>query len=148
MDEIQKGVDAGQKLMIYDNLVLDTEDFYRLHPGGKFNLLQNIGRDITKFINGAYILVNDKKNKPHTHSAAALDIIKSMIIGELEGQYFVQDEKFKLFKKAAVNSDTSTFTFASIDGKPIKNLKCWYNDPGMIGRHFVVYSSKAPHVKR
>ena len=47
-----------------------------------------------------------------------------------------------------MNSDTSTFTFTSVDGQPIANIKSWYNDPRMIGRHFVVYSEKAPHVRR
>lgn len=147
-DEVEEAVRAGQKLVIYDNLVLDTADYYHMHPGGKFNILHNIGRDITKFFNGAYILVNDKKNKPYTHSAAALDIVKSMIIGDLNGQSQIKDEKFKLFDKKQVNSDTCTFTFAATEGQPIPNLKSWYNDPNMIGRHFVVYSSKAPQVKR
>lgn len=98
-EEVEEAVKAGQKLVIYDNLVLDTADYYHMHPGGKFNILHNIGRDITKFFNGAYILVNDKKNKPYTHSAAALDIIKGMIIGDLNGQSRIKDEKFRLFDK-------------------------------------------------
>ena len=85
-EDVDLAIEAGQKLMIYDNFVIDTKTYYEMHPGGKFNLLHNIGRDITKFFNGAYILVNDKKNKPHTHSAAALDIVKGMIIGVLDGQ--------------------------------------------------------------
>ena len=47
-----------------------------------------------------------------------------------------------------VNDNTATFTFSGITDVPIKNLKMWYNDPQMIGRHFLVYSSKAPQVKR
>ena len=41
-----------------------------------------------------------------------------------------------------VNQSTATFTFAGITDAPIKNLKMWYNDPAMIGKHFLVYSSK------
>lgn len=50
--------------------------------------------------------------------------------------------------KAPVNDTTSTFTFTSIDNEPVTNLKLWYNDPSMIGRHFLVYSVQAPNVKR
>lgn len=47
-----------------------------------------------------------------------------------------------------VNQSTATFTFAGITDAPIKNLKMWYNDPAMIGKHFLVYSSKQPRIKR
>ena len=30
----------------------------------------------------------------------------------------------------------------------MENLKLWYNDPQMIGRHFLVYSKSAPRIKR
>ena len=33
-------------------------------------------------------------------------------------------------------------------GVVVDNLKKWYNDPTMIGRHFLVYSAKAPRIKR
>lgn len=37
-----------------------------------------------------------------------------------------------------------------IDKEPVaaKNLKLWYNDPSMIGKHFLVYSIQNPSVKR
>jgi len=58
-EDLDHAVQSGQKLCMYDNLVIDLADYIDLHPGGKFNLKHNIGRDITKFFNGAYILVND-----------------------------------------------------------------------------------------
>jgi len=106
-------VSQGRNLVILDNLVIDLGDFIHLHPGGKFNLEHNLGRDISKFFNGGYVLVNQKGTRPHTHSVAALDIVKTMIVGYLEKQSDVVDEKFKLSDKKPVNSDTATFTFNS-----------------------------------
>ena len=47
-----------------------------------------------------------------------------------------------------VNNDSATFTFTSFFNEPVNNLKQWYNDPEMIGRHFLVFSVQDPTVKR
>ena len=61
----------------------------------------------------------------------------------------MQDNKFRISAKTQVNTDTATFTFTSLlGGQVINNLKSWYNDPAMIGRHFLVYAEKNPRVKR
>ena len=62
------GVERGEKLTILDNLILDTNGYERIHPGGKFRLIHNLGRDISKFFLGGYQLINVDKKKPHTHS--------------------------------------------------------------------------------
>ena len=79
----------GRHLVIYDNLVLDLNGYHKIHPGGKFNLMHNLGRDITKFFNGGYQLVNVPKKFPHTHSKAALDIVNTLVVGVLQNQEFV-----------------------------------------------------------
>ncbi len=56
-----------------------------MHPGGKFNLTHNLGRDVSKFFFGGYSLVNSFNVKPHTHSQPALDIVKSLVVGVLAG---------------------------------------------------------------
>ena len=56
-DQIDRGVAAGIPLLIFDNLVLNLNGYERLHPGGKFVLKQNFGRDISKFFNGGYSLI-------------------------------------------------------------------------------------------
>ena len=62
-----------------DNCVLDNCEFYKLfhydhfHPGGKFTLTKNFGRDISKYLYGGYKLVNSIENeKAKNHSAAAI----------------------------------------------------------------------------
>jgi len=45
--------------VILDEMVLDLAPFIDHHPGGKFSLVQNIGRDISKFFYGGYSLENN-----------------------------------------------------------------------------------------
>ena len=73
-----------------------------------------------------------------------------MIVGVIKGQFDVADHKFKIAERKQLSDDTATFTFEAIDSgsKPIDNLKRWYSDPTMIGRHFLVYSAAAPRIKR
>lgn len=49
----------SEQLVILDNLVLNVEHFMNYHPGGKFLLNHNIGRDISKFFYGGYALDNN-----------------------------------------------------------------------------------------
>ena len=72
--------------MIFDNLVLNLDGYERIHPGGKFNLTHNYGRDISKFFFGGYSLIQAKHKEPMKHSQAALDIVKTLVVGVIEGQ--------------------------------------------------------------
>jgi cytochrome b involved in lipid metabolism len=47
-----------RNLLLLDNQILDFKDYARFHPGGKFVLQKNLGRDISKFFYGSYKLVN------------------------------------------------------------------------------------------
>jgi len=148
--DILEKLQLGRSLVLFDNLVLDVNGYERMHPGGKFNITHNYGRDISKFFFGGYTLVNNgkKTKKPHTHSKAALDIIKTMVVGVIDSQEIIQDELFRISNKNQVNDSTATFTFTSIDNEPIANFKQWYSDPAMIGRHFLVFNVQNPSVKR
>ena len=46
----------GQKFVILDEMVVDIAGYMNHHPGGKFVLQQNVGRDISKFFYGGYCL--------------------------------------------------------------------------------------------
>ena len=66
--------------MVFDNLVLDLKKtsipivtYTGLHPGGKFVLDKNYGRDISKFLYGGYTLVNPGMPAV-THSLNALKV--------------------------------------------------------------------------
>jgi hypothetical protein len=71
VEEFDERVQKGENLVIYENMVLDFGDYAMFHPGGKFVLEKNIGRDITKFFYGSYQMIQDEKaagNGIHTHS--------------------------------------------------------------------------------
>ena len=55
--QVDIGVERGEKLVILDNLILNLNGYERYHPGGKFTLMKNLGRDISKFYYGGYALV-------------------------------------------------------------------------------------------
>ena len=63
----------GEKLVILDNYVLDISKFRFEHPGGQFLIDFHVGRDISKYFYGGYVLEYSSKMKPHTHSNLARD---------------------------------------------------------------------------
>jgi cytochrome b involved in lipid metabolism len=67
-------------------MVLDVTQFLDNHPGGKFSLNHNIGRDISKFFYGGYSLEKQENSKVenHVHSNDARRIVNTLIIGKLE----------------------------------------------------------------
>jgi cytochrome b involved in lipid metabolism len=85
LDEFKGRVKSGAKLVILDDLVLDVTDYQFNHPGGRFSIEQNIGRDISKFFYGGYSLENKKGNfmKPHTHSNISKYAINSLVVARL-----------------------------------------------------------------
>ena len=80
-------MELGASLVVCDNLVLRINGYEKIHPGGRFVITKNYGRDIAKFYYGNYALTSGPKTKIYTHSARANDILHSMIIGVIEGQH-------------------------------------------------------------
>ena len=73
----------------------------------------NIGRDISKFFYGGYLLENEKGAKPYRHGNMAKRIINDIIIGKLvsPAPRFIG----KVIEKTEVNLNTATFTIKAID---------------------------------
>jgi hypothetical protein len=131
--------------VIVDDLVLDVSKFKFSHPGGKFVLQYNIGRDVSKFFYGGYVLENGTGLKPHTHTNIARSIVSSLAIARLE-------ERAKTFScriagQAEINKNVTCFTLRA-DGPEIKFRLPASNDIQAIGRHFLVRSFSQPYVKR
>ena len=69
-----------------DNLVLDVGDYMDNHPGGKFLLEHNIGRDISKFFYGGYGIdgnVLASGSLKNTHSNIARVQVQTLVIAKL-----------------------------------------------------------------
>ena len=74
--------------VVLDNFVLNLKSYYRVHPGGRFVLEKNYGRDIAKFFYGGYQLVNPKDPNHqnfHNHGAIATKICESMVLATFKG---------------------------------------------------------------
>lgn len=73
-------------MVLLDEMVLDVTKFMDNHPGGKFSIEHNLGRDISKFFHGGYSLENQSSVEPHTHSRDAKKALLSLIIATIEGE--------------------------------------------------------------
>ena len=73
-----------RKLVVLDDLVLDVTDFANSHPGGRFVLEANSGRDISKFFYGGYNYEPLLGSKNHTHSNYARRVVNSLVVARLE----------------------------------------------------------------
>lgn len=102
-------VKNGQQLVILDDLVLDISRYQFSHPGGKFVLAHNIGRDISKFFYGGYSMESLQKHKPYTHSNIAKIIVNGIIVARLNSHSKII--KARIEDKETVNTTTSNFIF-------------------------------------
>jgi len=72
-------------LVILDDLVLDVGDYMDNHPGGRFLLSHNIGRDVSKFFYGGYALDGNISNKAkvHRHTNVARSQVDTLAVARL-----------------------------------------------------------------
>jgi len=78
----------GKKLVILDDLILEVGDYMDNHPGGKFLIEHNIGRDISKFFYGGYGLDGNmlaSGSLKNTHSNIARAQVDTLIVARLVG---------------------------------------------------------------
>jgi delta8-fatty-acid desaturase len=50
-EEIERQVDDGQPVLIYEGYVLHLGEWINMHPGGRLAILHMVGRDATDEIN-------------------------------------------------------------------------------------------------
>ena len=82
-EDFDHRIAKGEKLVLLDDLVLNVEAFAKEHPGGKFLITHNIGRDISKFYYGGYSLEDNLGANPakgYIHSNFAHLIVKDLTI--------------------------------------------------------------------
>lgn len=115
MDRVlfDENLKLGVELVLLDDLVLNVKDFVSVHPGGKFAIRQNIGRDISKFFFGGYALDNNLNgvSKGHRHSNYARMIVNDLTIAIYDEEVPATTSIVKLIAQRTqpVNSSTSTF---------------------------------------
>ena len=81
MQEFKESVNSGKQFVILDDMVIDVSIFMDDHPGGKFSLQHNIGRDVSKYFYGGYSMENIEKVPHHIHSNDARKIVTKLCVG-------------------------------------------------------------------
>lgn len=107
IDEFEQKVRKGSKLVILDDLVLNVENFAKSHPGGRFVLEHNVGRDVSKFFYGGYSMENGPWLSPYRHSNGARKVVNSLIIARLEAK--IPTFQARIVDTRKINPNTTTF---------------------------------------
>jgi Cytochrome b5-like Heme/Steroid binding domain len=135
----------GEKYVILDDMVLDVRKFRSEHPGGQFLIDFHIGRDVSKFFYGGYVLENQSGMTPYTHSNVARAIVNSMIIGKLNES----SETFEgvITHDYNINATTKVFTF-KIESEDVHYKAPASTSVDTIGKHYLLRSIAQPNVRR
>ncbi|EAR87476.1 cytochrome b5-like heme/steroid-binding domain protein (macronuclear) [Tetrahymena thermophila SB210] len=130
-------------LVIFDNGIYDIKNMY--HPGGNFIIKKMKGREIGRFMYGAFGLETSNM-AGYEHSKYAYDMLEQYYIGEIENiDLFLpkqSEESNNLWRVAQIqklDNDTSVFFFIGKDAK-IKVQKV-FQGLEWLGRHFVINDS-------
>ncbi|CDW89749.1 cytochrome b5-like heme steroid binding domain containing protein [Stylonychia lemnae] len=138
IQDFEARVRSGQKLVLLDDLVLDISKFMESHPGGKFSLEANIGRDVSKFFYGGYSMENYSQFTPlHSHSNIARYIVNGLIIAQLDTQVIPEVANMRFSSSSYVKTLTQTIVLEREDGKEVGFHK-FFKDIQMIGKYYLV----------
>ena len=100
-----------QRLVILDDLVLDVTQFADSHPGGRFVIERNVGKDISKYFHGGYSQEPLQNSKNHKHSNYARTIVNQLIVARYVGK---RDTAMMSVSSESIvwgcSSDVKTFT--------------------------------------
>ena len=145
--ELDERVKGGAKLVLLDDLVLDVSGFIAAHPGGKFLIEHNVGKDVSKFFYGGYSMEGNMGKKPasgYAHSNYARKIVNGLAIAKINVK---NDEsaltticKVDTKKTVKLSKSTSIFFFESENGQVVPNFKSFFPGLRMTQKHFLVRS--------
>lgn len=112
-------------------------------------LNHNVGRDISKFFFGGYSLEdNERRARGHNHSIYARMIVNELTVAIFERDIPCGTEEVVLANSRAhsVNADTKTIFMCAAKESP--NLKHYYEDFRVLGKHFRVSKTNDPNFSR
>lgn len=144
---------GGRKLVLLNELVLDISEFINYHPGGRFVLKTNTGRDISKYFYGGYCLEDNQGARPgegYNHSNYARMIVEGLIVGvyQPETQLEVVTCQIDLKRTKMLNSSTGTIFLENKLKHAVPNFRNFYKGFKMMGKHFKIRSSLNRNVHR
>lgn len=154
-EEFDSCVTNGQKLVLLDDLVLDVDKFIGEHPGGKFFLIHNIGRDISKYYYGGYSLEGNGGARPakgHTHTTYADRIIKELAIARYLDSRQVATTRCRVREDLtqSINTTTKLIVFENCenDNEGVVNFKTHYPNNNFLANHFLITDLKRNNIAR
>lgn len=146
-------INAGKKLVLFNNFIVNVENFMDEHPGTRFVISHNIGKEIGKYFYGAYSLEQDVA--PYAHSSYAANLIKRLTVGKLEiskkyenevenmkkmmeSVYLIEspDLVFTVRNKTEINESVSRIAFHGSD----TTIKKFYSGLKLLGKGYSITS--------
>jgi len=103
------------KWVIYGNKVYDMTGW--IHPGGNFLIEAVVGREISRFLHGAYGLESTSM-QPHTHSTFALELLEEFYIGRLNNMESILIPNFSE-NNSTISNDDSFSGSVSLDSSKL-----------------------------
>ena len=157
-DEFLIQVRGGKQWAMYNQYVVDVSSLLSTHPGGRFVIEKNIGREIGKYLYGAYT-VESSSMSPHAHTRYAFDSLKRLIIGKIiTPQVYMQGDArstgiqgeetddpksklvvhqlWKVVERSPINGQVYRIVFQNNN----RMVPKWYKGVQFAGCHFVVHS--------
>ena len=141
--EFEEHIAEGRQLVILDELVLDVGEFIDQHPGGRFLLSHNIGRDVSKFYHGGYSLEDNIGGSPakgYAHSSFSNHVVNDLAIARYQADVEVAPTicRVRTDLSTALNRHTKAVVFESVSGEPVVNWKAHYDSVDFIAKHFTI----------
>ena len=124
-------------------MVLDVEQFINQHPGGRFVLLHNIGRDVSKFFHGGYSLEGNMGRTPaqgYMHSSLARMVVNDLAISTYSPETEVTSATCRVIEDECieVNPSTKTIVFETQNGQAVPNFKAHFHSLNFAAKHFLI----------
>ena len=116
------------------------------HPGGKFLITHNTGRDISKFFFGGYSLEDNlsgpKPAQGHTHSAYARMIVNNLAVARYSPGTTCSTTICNVVEAECtnVNASTKTMVLQNVDKQYVTNFKEHFTDSDCLTKHFRISS--------
>lgn len=130
-------------------MVLNVTEYVNQHPGGKFVLKINVGRDISKFFYGGYCLEDNLGPAPargYNHSNYAKLICDSLVVATYKPDSQTSSQTVTCYvdksKTHKWNATTATVCFQNVLNEPVPCFQNSYKSLDTIGKHFKLRSLK------
>ena len=119
---------------------MDVTLFANSHPGGRFLIERNAGKDISKFFHGGYNLEPQNGGWNHKHSNYARTIVSDLIVARLAAK---REAAVMAITDKSTESTIATYEFKSVENNSEENplltkIKLFYDGTEMLGKHYLV----------